>query len=199
MMFRLASPISIGLLLGASLLLLEGCKQKSTANAPEVTLGDLTLRNGRLCPTGTTNPFTGRMVELYPGGSMKSRTDISNGWIHGFSIGWYTNGQMQIQEPFSTGLSHGLRTKWYENGQKQSEAPIRFGKIEGTFRHWDNQGRLTEEIEMKAGEPDGVSRAYYPDGSIKVRAVLAKGKVIDRKTWKAGEYREKPDGKKNSQ
>lgn len=197
-MSRETFRIAIGLLLTAWILLQLGCKRKPAEAQPEVGLGDLTLRDGRLCPRGSTNPFTGRMVEIYPGGGLKSRTDLSNGWIHGLSLGWYTNGQMQIREPFSNGISHGLRVKWYENGQKQSEAPIRLGKLEGTFRRWDDQGRLMEELEMKGGDPDGVSHAYYPDGSIKVRAVMAKGKVLERKSWKPGEFREKNNGTHSS-
>lgn len=152
---------------------------------------ELSLVHGRLCPNGSTNWFSGKMVEYYPNGQLKSRTDVSNGWLQGFSIGWYTNGQMQVREPFSTSMANGVRTKWHENGQKQSEAPIRMGELDGTFQRWDDQGRLLEELEMKAGKPQGRSRSFHPDGSVKSAAMMSNGAVLWRTNYPPGQVQEK--------
>ena len=68
-----------------------------------------------------------------------------------------------------------------------SEATIKDGKIEGTFKRWHENGKISEEVEMRGGNPNGTSVAYYPSGSLKSRARLDDGKVIEQKFWKDGE------------
>jgi len=148
---------------------------------------NLVLEAGRWLAPGATNGFTGLLLDTYEDGTRKSLSVISNGLLHGLSLGWHTNGQQQVEEHFVAGTSHGLRIKWHPNGQKLSEVTIVAGKLHGTFRRWDEQGALTEEIEMKDGQPDGVSRAYYPSGSLKVEARLEQGRLIESQQWKDGE------------
>lgn len=153
------------------------------APAVEVERAALVLREGRLHVTNATVPFTGFVIEHYPGGALQSRSAVSNGRLEGLSEGWYTNGQVQVREHFVAGVSHGLRTKWHDNGQKQSEAPITEGKLNGMFRRWYPDGGLAEEIPMNEGQPDGVSMAYHPGGFLKARVVLRKGEVLEKKYW----------------
>ena len=160
--------------------------QPDLAN-PATHRTNLVLQAGSWRLSGTTNLFTGLLVDTYEAGSRKSLTPVSNGLLHGVSRGWYTNGQQQVEEHYSAGTSHGLRTKWHLNGQKLSEVTIVDGKLEGTFQRWDERGALTEEIEMKAGQPDGVSRSFYPSGSIKADALLKRGQLVENHQWKDGE------------
>lgn len=148
---------------------------------------NLVLQAGSWRLPGTTNPFTGLLLDTYEDGIRKSLSIVSNGLLEGLSQGWYTNGQQQVEEHFIAGTSHGLRTKWHHNGQKLSEIPIVEGQLHGTFRRWDEQGALTEEIEIKSGQPDGVSRSFYPSGSIKAEALLKQGRLIENRQWKDGE------------
>ena len=148
---------------------------------------NLVLQAGCWRLPGTTNLFTGLLLDTYEDGTRKSLSMVSNGLLQGLSQGWYTNGQQQVEEHFIAGTSHGLRTKWHPNGQKFSEVPIVEGQLHGSFRRWDEQGALTEEIEMKAGQPDGLSRGYYPSGSLRAEARLEQGRVIKSQQWKDGE------------
>lgn len=148
---------------------------------------NLVLHAGAWHLPGAPAPFTGLLLDTYEDATRKSLSAISNGLLHGLSLGWHTNGQQQVEEHFVAGTSHGLRTKWHPNGQKLSEVNIVEGKLHGTFRRWDEQGALTEEIEMKDGQPDGVSRAYYASGSLKAEARLEQGRVITSQQWKDGE------------
>ncbi len=156
---------------------------------PEARRSELSLREKRLYRAGEAQPFTGIMVEHYPGGAVQSRSVVSNGVLHGFSRGWYTNGQMQVEEIFLNGVSDGTRVKWHANGRKESEASIAQGKLHGTFTRWHENGTLAERIEMKNGQPDGESIAWYPSGFVKARARLEKGEVREQKFWKDGEWR----------
>ncbi len=94
----------------------------------EVDRSDLVLREKRLYRRGEARPFSGAMLEHHPNGSLRSRSLIANGVLHGLSEGWHTNGQLQVRESFQGSVSHGLRTKWHPNGSKWSEVMIVHGK-----------------------------------------------------------------------
>jgi antitoxin component YwqK of YwqJK toxin-antitoxin module len=159
----------------------------SLAGRLELSRTNLVNNHGCWYQAGHTNPFTGVMLEFYPGGTPLSRSDISNGLLDGLSEGWFTNRQIQIRENYHTNYADGLRTKWYSNGNKLSEAMIAQGKIQGIFRRWHENGRLAEEIQMRDGKPDGVGRAYYESGCLKSESRIQAGQIIEQNTWKDGE------------
>lgn len=104
-----------------------------TAPAQDTPRHDLVQTDGRWYRIGQTNPFTGCMTDVYPGGELLSRSQISDGLLSGLSETWYTSGQMQVREHFRDGVSDGLREKWHENGELLSRATIAEGKVTGTF------------------------------------------------------------------
>ena len=157
------------------------------APLPELSRTNLVRQGGCWFQTGHTNPFTGIMLEFYPGGLPMSRSVISNGLLNGLSEGWFTNRQMQIREYYQANVSDGLRTKWYPNGHKLSEAPIKHGKIDGLFRRWHQDGTLAEEIPMQDGQQEGVGRAWYPSGCLQMEVEMRAGKVVSNQSWKDGE------------
>jgi len=165
-------------------------ESKIAPAAGEVPRAQLELRSSRLFRTGTTNSFTGRMVEHYPDGALRSRSAVTNGLLHGLSEGWHTNGLLQVTEHFKEGVSHGLRTKWHLNGVKQSEASIVDGQLQGLFRKWHDNGTLAEQIELVNNQPEGVALAYFPSGSIKTRAVMQNGRPVEQKSWQDGEFKQ---------
>lgn len=146
----------------------------------ELPLSELQLRAGRLYSKSDTNAFTGWMFERYPDGTLKSRTPVLNGLLHGISQGWHTNGQLQVTETFREGVSQGVRTKRYPNGNKLSEASIVDGQLHGLFRRWHENGALAEEVNMNHGQPDGPAKSYSPDGSLIRQFTLRSGKIIEQ-------------------
>lgn len=161
----------------------------SSPRTPPVELlrSELVLADGRLCRVGTSNAFTGVMVECYPDGDLRSRSAVANGLLNGLSEGWFTNKQLQVSEHFTNGVSHGLRVKWHANGLKAAEAQIVEGKLHGRFVSWHESGTKAAEIEFNQGQPDGISSAYFPSGALKSQVTMCDGAVIDRKDWKDGE------------
>lgn len=149
---------------------------------------ELLLTNGHLTLIGSSNYFSGTMLERYPDGTLKSRSTVTNGLLHGFSEGWYTNGQLQVTEHFKEGVSHGLRVKWHPNGHKASEAQIVEGQLNGRFVSWFETGTLATELELKQGRPDGRSRAYYPSGTLKSEVTMHDGEIVTQKNWADGEF-----------
>ena len=182
--------IPIGLACGLALVLWltwRGAPLVPAVPLPELARTNLYRLHGSWYQTGHTNPFTGVLLEFYPGGRPMSRSVVSNGLLNGLSEGWFTNRQMQVREYYRDNVADGVRTRWYPNGHKLSEATIVHGKIEGIFRHWHQDGSLAEESPMRAGQQEGVGRAYYADGYLQEEVEVRDGKVINKQTWKEGE------------
>jgi hypothetical protein len=160
----------------------------------EVLLSFTARTNGRIYVSGSPDALTGRVVEYYRGGGLKSRTQVSNGLLHGLSEGWFTNGVKQVDEPFQQGKSHGLRTKWYASGKKLSEANIVDGVLSGPFRKWHENGQLSQEIEMQNGEAHGRSRAWFESGYLKALVTLTNGVVVEQTFYEDGQQKDTPEG-----
>lgn len=188
-------PALLLLLLGlgalAALLFLRPVGPSPVAVVPSAPLEaartNLVLADGRWRVKEGTNLFTGLLLEHHPDGTLRSRSMVVNGLLHGLSEGWYTNGQAQVSEQFQEGVSHGLRTKWYPDGARQSEAAIVDGKLHGTFRRWHENGTLSEQVEFVGGQPQGVSVSYFPSGCLKARVELKNARPIRQEFWKDGE------------
>ena len=178
--------------LSAGLLVLSGVSWRTKVPAAmlvEASRTNLELRSTGWFPKGQTNPFTGILVDYYPGGRQMSRSVVSNGLLNGMSEGWYTNGQVQVQETYVANFSDGLRTRWYANGNKLSEATVVHGKMTGLYRRWYEDGKLAEEIPMNAGRIEGEGRAYYESGFLKAAVKYEAGKAVQQKTWPDGEQK----------
>ena len=160
----------------------------------EILLSFTVRTNGRIHVSGSAAALTGRVVEFYRGGGMKSRTEVSNGLLDGLSEGWFTNGVQQVSEPFRQGKSHGLRTKWYASGKKLSEASIVDGVLSGPFQKWHENGQLSQEIEMQTGEAHGRSRAWFESGFLKALVTLTNGIVVEQAFYEDGQQKETPGG-----
>jgi antitoxin component YwqK of YwqJK toxin-antitoxin module len=157
--------------------------------AAEVDRSDLEPRDGLLYRQGGSDPFSGWMTEAHPDGSLRSRSQVVNGQLHGLSEGWSPEGRLQVQEPFERGLAHGIRTKWYPSGGTQSVAHIVQGQLQGPFQRWHENGVLAEDVMMQEGQPHGLSLAYYPSGHLKAQVRLDQGKVVEQRFWNDGERR----------
>lgn len=159
------------------ILLKKGEEPREPARAGRLKLEQ---RDGLYFLPGTTNRFTGLMVDFFEAGAKKSETAVSNGWVHGLSQGWHTNGQLQIREQFRLGVSSGLRTRWHENGRKESEATVVDGKLHGMFRRWHDNGQLSQEVTLVEGQPHGLSRAFDLSGALIATARMNHGHLVEQ-------------------
>ena len=185
--------VSFGFCLG-----LAGCAERPKEKLLLATLEELEKSEDGLRLKSTGKPFTGYLVEYYPGNRtsqlqqvetkpLKSRSVIRGGSLNGLSEGWYGDGQKQVEETFIDGKSHGVRVKWHRNGRKAAEDSIVMGKLHGPCRKWRDNGQLSEEMTMVDGQADGVARSWFPNGSQKAEAKLEMGEVIKQEFWKDGE------------
>lgn len=154
-----------------------------------VAVEDTEHINGLFYLAGEKDPFSGEVVERYEDGSLKARSLIRDGLLHGLSEGWFANGVRQVKEPFEKGLSHGRRLKWYSSGALKSEEEIVDGNLEGSFLEWHENGQLAKQIPLSAGVAHGVSRAWFPSGYLKARVALVRGEVVQQRFFTDGELK----------
>lgn len=159
----------------------------SERDLPTVDLRALTLRDGRLVAEGAGAPFSGWLEERHPDGSLRSRSAVVHGRLHGLSQGWSADGVLLISEHFKDGLSDGPVTRWHPNGSRLSQGTARRGKLEGLFRRWHGNGVLAEELHLAAGVPVDLALSWHPSGCRKSEVRLAEGKVIGQSFWADGE------------
>ncbi len=113
----------------AVILAAAGC---AATKGPGVVAGDrLVERDGLWYETGSSEPFTGTMVEYWPGGGKKAEIELVGGRVHG------------------------KMTEWYEDGGKASETEYHEGELHGTAVGWDEEGRKLAEVEFSGGEEVG--------------------------------------------
>jgi len=180
-------PLALCLALGVGLVLVLRPAKPPAAALPEVARTNLVRLDGRWCRIGQTNPFTGALLEYYPGGCVQSRAMVSNGLLEGLSERWHTNGQLEAREYYRTNYSDGPRTKWFPDGKKLSEATIVLGKMQGIFRRWYENGQLAEEIPMRDGKIEGVGRSWYESGFLKAQLKFHNGEMVEAKNWQDGQ------------
>lgn len=160
------------------------CALFATSCGPrEKSLADLERVDGVLVFQG--RPFTGTLLDHYPGGALKSRSGVRKGRLHGKSEGWFADGGREVEEHFVQGVSHGQRTRWHPGGKIASEATIIDGEITGIFRRWHSNGLLAEEITMVEGRPHGPSKSFRPDGSPLAEVVFEDDRIVSSQYWNA--------------
>ncbi len=174
----LAAGGCVAAALSLSLLLPPG--RQPVAENRELPRAALNLVEGRLRVPGESGPFTGRLVERFPGGAMRACIEVAHGVADGISRGWFESGQLEVEEHFVKGLSHGLRTRWYENGQKRSETSIVGGQLNGPHVEWHDNGRLAARAVLLNGKPDGVAESWDREGQPKSRALVKSGEVVQQ-------------------
>ena len=162
------------------------------AMSPEVELArkDLEVRDGRFFAPGSAIPFTGWMLDQYQDGSPRLRSAVSEGRLHGESIGWFTNGVVELREEFVAVQPHGRRTTWHPNGQQRAEGRLQEGRQQGRYRQWDEAGHLIAEAQFVDGKPHGLSLAWHADGSLKAEALMHHGEIQSRHFYPQGVRRE---------
>lgn len=123
--------------------------------------------------------FSGWMVEMYPSGQKKSRSQVVNGRLHGLSEGWYPDGMLEVQEYFAEGVAEGPVKKWYPDGTLRSEGVAQAGKLEGVFRRWHPNGVMAEEITLREGQPHGPARAWDVNGTLLKEVIMEAGEIVN--------------------
>lgn len=180
--------LAIAILIAGALLLVwmnfrSSAPLDEDAALPEVERVRLSLVDGVLKEEGTSDPFTGFMVERYEDGSYQTRSRIEAGQLHGVVRGWFPDGTLESEEYFVQGVSHGVRQRWHENGVLAARTEIAEGEVHGEFKTWDADGHLVQRITMVQGQPHGISESYYPSGYVRTRVKVEHGEILSQESW----------------
>ncbi len=118
-----------------------GC---ATTKEPAAVSGEyLVERDGLWYEAASEEPFSGVMVEYWPGGEKKVEAELIDGRVHGRLTEWDEDGQLASQVEYRDGELHGEAVAWYENGQKLAEVEFIDGE-EVSRREWDEEGNPIE-------------------------------------------------------
>lgn len=186
---RVAIGLGVALVATAGVLLVANRFRTTDVEEPEsvvlleVDLADLTRQGDVLMLQGSTEPFSGYMVERYADGEYKTRSRIEDGRLHGWVRGWFPDGTLESEEHFQQGISHGVRKRWHENGTLASHTEIVEGVVHGEFKTWDAEGNLVQRMHMVEGQAHGVSEAYYPSGHLRARVRIEHGEILSQESW----------------
>jgi len=146
----------------------EGQAQKT------VDVSKLVARRGSFYEINSDKPFTGTVVEYWPGGRKKFEGQYRDGEPHGLVTQWYAIGGKMEEGECRDGSKHGKWTEWYATGGKMSETEFRDGEKDGKCTLWYENGQKKAEGEYQDGEKSG-----------------------EWTEWSEDEKKEEDDGKKN--
>lgn len=121
----------------AVILAVSGC---ALTKGPGVLEGDrLVERDGLWYEVDAGEPFTGTMVEYWPGGGKQAEAELVGGRVHGKVTEWYEDGRKASETEYREGELHGKAVGWDENGQKQAVVEFSAGEEVGR-QEWDEEG-----------------------------------------------------------
>ncbi len=178
--------LAAGLVAGGILILRSLLPDPEQEALTELTRADLEREDEVLRIRDDGTIFSGYLVSHYPDGTLRSRSRVVDGRLHGLSEGWYADGTPEISEQFREGVSHGVRLRWHPNGEMASRAEIADGQLHGDFRRWRADGTLWQVIRMRENQPHGLSKAYFPSGYLETRTEMERGAVVRQEFWEDG-------------
>lgn len=117
-------------------------------------------------------PFTGMLVEHYPGGQLMSVIAFANGQKHGMSKGFYENGRVKYTRPYHHGEKHGEHLGYYEDGTRKFRYYFENGFSQGHHQEWYESGQLYRDLNYVDGRERGPQKMFRPDGKLRGNYVV---------------------------
>jgi len=131
----------------------------------EVSSDMVVERNGLTYEVNSEIPFSGKAVEFFEGGEVKSKsTSYKDGKLDGVLRIWFENGQISSEDSYKDGLMHGTSGEWYDNGQKKMDMKFKDGLESGDTRVWYENGQLWAETSWKDGKINGTFMSWQENG-----------------------------------
>lgn len=158
---RARGSLSLAAVFCAGLLWLAGCRVEAVTRGP----GDgLASRRGVLYRG--KEPFTGLVIDTFPGGRTASRASYLRGRKHGVEHAYYPDGAPRWTREYFRGEKEGLHAGWWENGNRMFENRFRAGEYEGEAREWYADGKPARTLHYAHGVESGMQRAWRPNGTV---------------------------------
>jgi len=135
---------------------------------------ELTLESGVLHWEGA--PFSGRIVERYPDGSIESMTPYQNGLRDGTAMSFFSNGGARWERSYVAGREEGLHRGWYDDGTLHFRYPYAGGVVDGNALEWFPDGTLYRDFNYVGGHEEGSQRMWHDDGTVRANYVVRNGR-----------------------
>jgi hypothetical protein len=111
-------------------------------------------------------PFTGIVVDTFPGGAVRARAGYAKGRRQGKSLEYYPSGKLRWAREYRRGVKEGLHEGWWENGRRMFAYRFRKGLYEGEALEWYPDGKPSRVMRYVHGEEKGLQRAWRPNGAL---------------------------------
>jgi hypothetical protein len=82
-------------------------------------------------------PYTGKLIEYYANGEIKSEVDFQNGKKSGLATFWYIHGIKHREAHYIDDQLDGEYTEWYHSGQILVKCTYKGGKVAGKCDEYD--------------------------------------------------------------
>lgn len=134
----------------------------------------LSLENGVLYGDG--EPFTGRVVERYPDGSVETMTLYEHGVREGTAVSFFATGALRWERTYASGREEGVHRGWYDDGKPHFWYPYADGLLEGNALEWFPDGSLYRDFNYVRGHEEGSQRMWHEDGTVRANYVVRDGR-----------------------
>lgn len=133
----------------------------SCGKEKEVTIygEQIQIKKGVAYKANHKEPYTGKVITIYPTGVLKEELYIKNGKREGVEKRFYPNGQLKQESNFNNEILQGAKKEYYSTGV------------------------LKEESNFNNGELDGVRKRYYESGKIYSEEVFINGDLKEGKLY----------------
>lgn len=148
------------------------------ATVPDLRMesGDSSLHRARGILYCDALPFSGYLVERYPGSVVRSVTPYVQGREEGTARGWYPDGTPMYEREFVGGKREGTHRGWWSDGRLRFEYNFRNDLHQGTAREWYESGARFSEFNYDCGQEQGAQRTWDEDGRVRANYVVKDGR-----------------------
>ena len=143
----------------------------------EVSSDMVVERNGLTYEVNSEIPFSGKAVEFFEGGEVKSKsTSYKDGKLDGVFRTWFENGQISSEDSYKDG-SVTLSKLWRENGHQLAETSWKADKVNGIVKFWYENGQLKSEESYIDDERQGLKKVWYENGQQQFEGAFIAGQL----------------------
>jgi antitoxin component YwqK of YwqJK toxin-antitoxin module len=147
----------------------------------QVSMEKLTRKNGLAYEQGATTPFTGKAVDNFPNGGVKTILEYKDGVPNGEIKSWYSKDVKQAEGFLENGQRTGIWKLYYESGKLKKQTAYLNNVENGEEIFWSENGTIQKKDSYINGKLNGKYEWYYDNGQKKQEGYFVDGK--EDSTW----------------
>jgi antitoxin component YwqK of YwqJK toxin-antitoxin module len=147
----------------------------------QVSMEKLTRKNGLAYEQGASNPFTGKAIENFPNGGVKTILEYKEGVPNGEIKSWYNKDVKQAEGFVENGQRIGIWKLYYENGKLKKQSVYLNNVENGEEIFWSESGKIQKKGSYINGKLNGKYEWFYDNGQKKQEGYFVDGK--EDSTW----------------